>query len=450
MKIKKIFICGECGAESVKWQGRCPVCQAWNTMTEEIIQEDKKSRLKEKKISSRPQPLEEVSPKSQERYILGLNELDNVLGGGLVPGSSLLLGGEPGIGKSTLLLQMARLMAEAYGPVLYISGEESPQQIKMRGERLDCLCRDVYILAENNLSLALEEAAKMELALVIIDSVQAVYLPELDSTPGSVSQVRACAAACLEYAREKGSAVILVGHVTKEGMLAGPRVLEHMVDTVLYFEGERYTSLRLLRGVKNRFGSTNEIGIFEMGEKGLTPFSEPSRFFLSQRPSQVAGSAVTCIIQGSRPMLLEVQALVTPSIFGNPRRLATGFDYNRLLLIIAVLERKAAMPLGNKDIYVNIAGGVKIDDPAADLAVAAAIASSLRDLPLEDEIIILGELGLLGEIRSIGQLPRRLKEGEAMGFNLAIIPHNQKEKVLGIKEIRVENIAKTMKILGLK
>lgn len=450
MKTKKVFVCSDCGSTSAKWQGRCPACSSWNTMVEEIIHKEHKSVNQEAKLAAKPQPITAIAHSGQERFVFDISELDTVLGGGLVPGSSLLLGGEPGIGKSTLLLQMAGYLGEKYGTVLYITGEESPQQIKMRGERLSSLSRNIFVLAENNLTLALEQAAQMELCMVIIDSVQAVYIPELDSSAGSVSQVRACTAAALEYARNSSNAVILVGHVTKEGVLAGPRVLEHMVDTVLYFEGERYTSLRLLRGVKNRFGSTNEVGVFEMSSQGLTTLSEPSRFFLSQRTGQVSGSAVTCVMQGTRPMLLEAQALVAPTSFGNPRRLATGFDYNRLLLIIAVLERKAGFALGNKDIYLNIAGGLKVDDPAADLAVAAAIASSFRDFSIEDELIIIGELGLLGEIRSVAQIPRRLRESSAMGFKAALVPENQEQKSAKIKQLQAKDLNQALSILGLK
>jgi len=422
LKKKTVFVCNECGAESVKWYGRCPSCNGWNTLIEESVIEEKGKSGKREHIAGKPLPIKEISGGDTERYVLGMPELDGVLGGGLVPGSSILLGGEPGIGKSTLLLQVAKMMGDHHGLALYITGEESAYQVKMRAQRLDALCDQMMLLAETDLERALEAAKALPVAVLIIDSVQAVYLPELDSAPGSVSQVRACAAACLEFARQKNAVVILVGHVTKEGALAGPRVLEHMVDTVLYFEGERHTSFRLLRTVKNRFGSTNDIGIFEMGEKGLFPYAQPSLFFLSQRPKSASGSAVTCVMQGSRPMLMEIQALVVPSVFGNPRRLASGIDYNRLLLIIAVLERKLGLSLGNKDIYVNVAGGMRIEDPAADLAVAAAIASAYYDRPIEEKLFLLGEIGLLGEVRSIGQLERRKKEGMNFGFDMALVP----------------------------
>lgn len=422
MKKKTIYVCNECGAESVKWYGRCPSCNGWNTLIEENVIEEKRVPGRQERFASKPLPIKEITGGDTDRYVLGMPELDGVLGGGLVPGSSILLGGEPGIGKSTLLLQVAKMMGDKHGLALYITGEESAYQVKMRAQRLDALCDRVMLLAETDLERALEAAKALPVSLLILDSVQAVYLPQLDSAPGSVSQVRACAAACLEFARQTNAVVILVGHVTKEGALAGPRVLEHMVDTVLYFEGERHTSFRLLRTVKNRFGSTNEIGVFEMGEGGLFPYAQPSLFFLAQRPKAASGSAVTCVMQGSRPMLMEIQALVAPSVFGNPRRLASGIDYNRLLLIIAVLERKLGLSLGNKDVYVNVAGGMRIEDPAADLSVAAAIASSFYERPIEENLLLLGEIGLLGEVRCVGQIDRRKKEGGNFGFDVAIVP----------------------------
>ncbi|MGI5892307.1 MAG: DNA repair protein RadA [Bacillota bacterium] len=436
MKEKTIFVCNSCGATSVKWYGKCPSCNDWNTLVEERIVVEKSAQGKIRKEIALAKPINQVESLANPRYLLGMTELDSVLGGGLMPGSSVLLGGEPGIGKSTILLQAAKLMAQNHGQVLYITGEESMQQVHLRAQRLDALDNNLLLLAETNLLLALEEARRHEIKLLIVDSVQALFIEHLSSAPGSVSQVRAVAAYCLEYAREKQVSVILVGHVTKEGMLAGPRVLEHMVDTVLYFEGERYNSLRLLRAVKNRFGSTNEIGVFEMGEKGLLAFSDPSLFFLNQRPKNVPGSVVTCLMQGSRPMLLEVQALVCPSSFGNPRRLASGFDYNRLLLIIAVLEKRLGLSLGTKDVYLNIAGGLKVEDRAADLAIAAAIASSLKEVALADNLCLLGELGLLGEIRSISQVTRRAKEAQAFGFNNVFIPQSASKELQDAKDLK--------------
>ena len=345
-----------------------------------------------------------------------------VLGGGLVPGSLILLGGEPGIGKSTILLQMALLLSQQPGGVLYVSGEESAPQVRMRAERLGAVSDELWLLTENNLELILHYAKKQKKKVLIIDSIQTVFLPELSSAPGSVSQVRQCGAALLKLAKEEGITVILVGHVTKEGTLAGPRVLEHMVDTVLHFEGDRVASLRLLRAVKNRFGSTNEIGVFEMTAKGLMPLTDPAGVFLTHRQQGVAGSAVGCALQGTRPVLLEIQALTSPTNFGNPRRLASGIDYNRLLIIIAVLEKKVGLNLGTQDIYLNITGGLRVDDPAIDLAVAAAIVSSYRESPLPSHMVVMGEVGLTGEIRQTGQMERRLLEVAKLGFQTLIIP----------------------------
>lgn len=449
MKEKTVFVCNSCGNTSAKWYGRCPACGNWNSLIEETVIDNKPSINGEKRKESKPRKLNEIVPNEVERYPLGIAELDGVLGGGIVPASSILLGGEPGIGKSTLLLQAAHLMAEKYGGVFYITGEESVNQVQLRAKRLGCISSGVTLFAENNLHIALNEAKKHNSKLLIIDSVQAVFLPELSSIPGSIAQVRAVAAACLDFAREEEVTVVLVGHVTKEGTLAGPRVLEHMVDTVLYFEGERFTSFRLLRAVKNRFGSTNEIGVFEMGEKGLQPFSNPSLFFLGQRPHQVAGSAITCVIQGTRPMLLEVQALVSDTNFGNPRRLAVGVDYNRLLIILAVLEKKLGIPLGVRDVYLNIVGGLKVDDPAADLAIAAAVVSSFSGRMIPDDLLIAGEIGLLGEVRGIGQVNRRLKEGEGFGFSQFLLPRHCEEKQKDKRIHKVSDLSEALKILGL-
>ncbi len=449
MKEKTVFFCNSCGGESVKWHGQCPHCGEWNTLVEEkVVTERKNGRSTILRPTVLPQPIAEVSSGNSQRYQLGMSELDNVLGGGLVAGSSLLMGGEPGIGKSTLLSQIANAMSK-YGKTLYISGEESLQQIKLRAERLGAISPQILLLSETNINYALESARQQDIALTIIDSIQAVYTPEISSAPGSVSQVRQAAAACLEMAREKECAVILVGHVTKEGMLAGPRVLEHMVDTVLYFEGERHSSFRLLRAVKNRFGSTNEIGIFEMAAQGLLPLSQPSLYFLGQRRHNLPGSIVTCVMQGSRPMLLEVQALVAASSFGNPRRLAGGIDYNRLLMIVAVLERKLGLPLANRDIYINIAGGLKIEDTAADLAIAAAIVSSLKDIAIEEGLIIIGEMGLLGEIRFVGNCERRLKEANSFGFNKALLPAGCCKISDEIKVLAIDDLPDALKTIGL-
>lgn len=452
-KAKTIFFCSECGGESIRWVGKCPHCGAWNTMVEQKIEPEPKGNTAGRVQMSRSVPcqIDHIIAEEGKRYRLGIDELDTVLGGGLTPGSSVLLGGEPGIGKSTLLLQAAVKMA-AYGKVLYISGEEAAEQIKLRYQRIsadnETHADNIYLLAQTDIDSALAEAEALQPALLILDSVQALFSPQLESAAGSVSQVRAVAAAAIAFAREHHAAVMLIGHVTKEGMLAGPRVLEHMVDTVLYFEGERYNALRLLRAVKNRFGSTNEIGVFEMAESGLRPV-EASAYFLDQRHLSSPGSAVTCVLQGTRPLLIEVQALVSPSAFGNPRRLSSGYDYNRLLLIIAVLERKLKLRLNDKDIYINIAGGLRLDDPAADLAVAAAIASSAADVSVEQELLLLGEIGLLGELRGVTQEERRLKEAAAFGFKKAVCPPAKNKPKSDLRRLEAANLDEALKILGL-
>lgn len=448
-KAKSVFFCTDCGGESVRWMGKCPHCGAWNTLVEETLPDKSASQPGRTAISaSCPQPIASIRADQHERYQSGIGELDTVLGGGLIPGSSLLLGGEPGIGKSTLLLQAAAKIA-AYGRVLYISGEESPEQIRLRAARLDALHDDLYLLAQTEIKSALEAARGLQPLLVIIDSVQALFDAELDSAPGSVSQVRAVAAAGIAYARESGAALLLIGHVTKEGQLAGPRVLEHMVDTVLYFEGERYHALRLLRAVKNRFGATNEIGVFEMTQAGLAPLSSPSAYFLAERRDTLPGSAVSCVMQGSRPLLVEVQALVSPSSFGNPRRLAAGYDYNRLLLIIAVLERKLGLPLASRDIYLNVAGGLRVSDQAVDLAAAAAVVSSLRDRAIDAELLLLGEVGLLGELRGVSQEARRLEAAAAFGFQSAVCPAGKQENRGKLRRLSAQDLPEALRILGL-
>ena len=456
-KEKTVFFCASCGGESIRWQGRCPQCGEWNTLVEERVRKESGGKA----ISSRPleqaAPLTELSGAMEARWHLGLSELDNVLGGGLVPGSSVLLAGEPGIGKSTLLLQLAQGFS-ATGQTLYISGEESPRQILSRAARLQTISDNILLLAENEISRALAEAGRLRPALLIIDSVQALYDAELSGAGGSVSQVRAVAAACLMAARQIGCAVVLVGHVTKDGQIAGPRLLEHMVDAVLYFEGDRHQALRLLRAVKNRFGATNEVGVFEMTGGGLLPLAQPSAYFLSGRETIRPGSAATCVMQGNRPLLLEVQALVAPSSFGNARRLAAGYDTQRLLMLLAVLERRFGLPLASRDVYVNVAGGLRVEDTAIDLAAAAAVVSSLKERPLEEGLLIFGELGLLGELRAVGQVERRLREGAAFGFKAALLPRksailrNREEKTdkkSAPRALEAADLAQALTILGL-
>lgn len=425
---KTVYVCRECGCDSVKWQGRCPGCGAWNTMEEEIISVKKTlhAGMESRMNCAKPMPINDVETKEADRLILDNEELKGVLGGGIVPGSLILVGGEPGIGKSTLLLQVAYEVALKYGKVLYVSGEESAHQIKMRAERLGTIDPNVLVLTETNMENIILYAKKEEPVLMIIDSIQTVFLPEISAAPGSVSQVRQCAAQAMRYTKGNNLALVLVGHVTKEGMLAGPRVLEHMVDTVLYFEGERHQSFRLLRAIKNRFGSTNEIAVFEMQQQGLVSVSNLSKLFLSQRPEGVSGSVVVSAMQGTRPVLLEVQALSASTSFGNPRRLTSGVDYNKTLIILAVLDKIVGMNLSTQDIYVNIAGGVKIEDPAADLAIAVAVASSFRDQEIDGHTVVMGEIGLSGEVRAVANLERRLKEAVKMGFKTAIIPQGNK------------------------
>lgn len=427
--MRTVFVCQECGGESPKWMGRCPACSAWGTMVEELQPDGGGARgagsvSHAPGLSSgdRPRPIGEVDPAEAARIPSGSGELDRVLGGGIVPGSLVLVGGDPGIGKSTLLLQLAHRVAAGGGRTLYISGEESTRQVRLRADRLAALHPSLLVLAETNLELVERYLADVGPAVVIVDSIQTTFRPELTSAPGSVSQVRECAAHLLRIAKSRGCAVFIVGHVTKEGSIAGPRVLEHIVDTVLYFEGERHATFRVLRAVKNRFGSTNEIGLFEMRDEGLTEVANPSELFLAERHSGVAGSVVVPTLEGTRPLLVEVQALVTSTSFSNPRRTATGFDLNRLLLILAVLEKRVGLHLSSQDAYIKVAGGVRLDEPAADLAVAVALASSLRDAPADPRSVVFGEVGLGGEVRAVGRMEQRIREAEKMGFARAILP----------------------------
>lgn len=382
----------------------------------------------------------------EERWPTGIGELDRVLGGGFVPGSLVLVGGDPGIGKSTLALQAAFRLAEAGRPVLYVAGEESAQQTRMRAERLGAVSRGVWVVAETDLDAVLGSVRKLRPALVVVDSIQTVYRPDVPSAPGSVGQVRECAAALLQLAKSEGTAVLLVGHVTKEGMLAGPKVLEHLVDTVLYFEGERHQAYRILRATKNRFGSTNEIGVFEMGPGGLVEVPNPSAAFLGERPPGAAGAAVVCTLEGSRPLLVEVQALVAPSAFGTPRRATSGVDYNRLLLLVAVLEKHAGFALSQADVYANAAGGVRVEEPAADLGIALALASSYRTLALDGRTVFCGELGLAGEVRPVPQLARRLAEARKLGFERAFVPRGGAAEGSGLDVVPVGTVVEALEL----
>jgi len=449
-KQKTKFCCTECGYESPKWLGKCPGCQSWNTFVEEVETVTKTQGISSSLLKTKEKPVSIIHIKSsEEQRILTRNkELNRVLGGGLVPGSLLLVGGDPGIGKSTLLLQTSHDLTQSGQKVLYVSGEESVRQTKLRADRLNAASEHLFVLCETNLELIEAAIEEVQPDFVVIDSIQTVYHPVVQSAPGSVSQVRECTGHFMRIAKIKGIATVLVGHVTKEGAIAGPRMLEHMVDCVLYFEGERHHSYRLLRAVKNRFGSTNEIGIFEMQENGLVEVNNPSELFLSERPLGVSGSTVVASMEGTRPVLVELQALVSSTNFPSPRRMATGVDHNRLSLIIAVLEKRMGMFLQNQDAYVNVAGGIKLDEPAVDLAIAVSIASSLREQPTQPFDVVFGEVGLTGEVRGVSRVDQRVKEAEKLGFRRVILP----EKSLkgwtppeGIEIIGVNTVAEALK-----
>ncbi len=416
-----VFVCQQCGKESLKWLGRCPDCQEWNSFVEVIVAATS-STPRSPSQTSPPQQLSQVSLESANRIPLPISEFNRVLGGGLVPGSLVLISGEPGIGKSTLLLQASAAMAEVKGKVAYVSGEETQHQIKLRAERLSITGDGLFLLAETDLGVILDQIDQLAPSLVVIDSIQTVFLPELGNTPGSVTQVRECTQRLMHWAKLNGVPMFIAGHVTKDGTIAGPRILEHIVDVVLYFEGEPFSAYRLLRSVKNRFGSTNEVGVFEMKEQGLVEVENPSKAFISQRPVEAIGSVVVATIEGSRPMLVEIQALTTYTSFGYPRRTANGVDFNRLLLVTAVLTQRLGLRLGNQDIIVNVTGGLKISEPASDLGLALAIASSFRDSIVDPAMVAIGEVGLSGELRSASQLDRRVAEAARLGFRRCLVP----------------------------
>jgi DNA repair protein RadA/Sms len=416
---KTIFICRNCGKESLKWLGHCPNCQEWNSFEETVVST---APAPIADLSNPPRELSQVAVDSSDRLPLPMSELNRVLGGGLVSGSLVLMGGEPGIGKSTLLLQVSALVAQAGGKVAYVSGEETLSQIRLRAERLGVSGQGLYLLAETDLNAILGQLEQLEPSLVVIDSIQAVSLPELESAAGSVGQVRECTLRLMHWAKPGAVPVFVAGHVTKDGTIAGPRVLEHIVDVVLYLEGEPFSAYRVLRGVKNRFGSTNEVGVFEMKQEGLMEVDNPSKAFLAQRLEEAVGSAVVPTLEGSRPLLVEIQALTTPTSFGLPRRTANGVDFNRLLLITAVLTKRVGLKLGNQDILVNVTGGLKVGEPAADLGIALAIASSFRDLAVDPTLVAAGEVGLSGELRAVSQLERRVVEATRLGFKRCLVP----------------------------
>ncbi len=437
-KKKTKFVCQSCGYESVKWIGKCPACNEWNTMVEFIEQPASSRRLTFNTNATvegtKPISIMEVEIGTETRIETSFDEFNRVLGGGIVLGSLVLIGGDPGIGKSTMLLQVSSQLAKKDHKVLYVSGEESQKQIKLRAERLGVATQNLYVLSETDLSYIARYMDEMSPDFVVIDSIQTIYLQEVTSAPGSVSQVRECTSELMKIAKTKGIPIFIVGHVTKEGSIAGPRLLEHMVDAVLYFEGERHHTYRILRAVKNRFGSTNETGIFEMKELGLVEVLNPSEIFLEERPFGVAGSTVVASMEGTRPVLVELQALVSPTSFGNARRMATGIDHNRVSLIMAVLEKRMGLLLQNQDAYLKVAGGLKLDEPAVDLAVAVSIASSFQDKPTNPTDVVIGEIGLTGEVRRVSRIEQRVQEAAKLGFKRAIIPSKILEDGVFLKE----------------
>ncbi len=443
---KSVFFCQNCGHEESKWLGQCPVCKEWNTFVEEKVVPTKTSISREQN-EVQVVTLSSVSTDEDERIKTGIVELDRVLGGGIVPGSLVLVGGDPGIGKSTLLLQVCQRLAAMNKKILYVSGEESLKQIKLRANRMGKFAESLYLFCETNLDIIRGVIENQRPDVLVVDSIQTMYNEEVASAPGSVSQVRESTNVLMQMAKGFNISTFIVGHVTKEGTVAGPRVLEHMVDTVLYFEGDRHASYRILRGVKNRFGSTNEIGVFEMRKEGLAEVENPSEFMLSGKPESASGSVVACAIEGTRPMLLEIQALVCRSNFGMPRRTAAGLDYNRVNLLMAVLEKRIGLPLSNYDAYVNIAGGIRMNEPAVDLGIVMAIASSYKNKPISEDTIVFGEVGLSGEVRAVTMPEQRVAEAKKLGFKTCVIPEISLKsvgRVDGLEIIGVKSVIQAM------
>ena len=449
-KTKTVFFCTACGNETPKWVGRCPGCGAWNTLEEHIEKPAAPGRPKSAPVgmSRRPQPISQVDTDAEIRFSTGMGELDRVLGGGAVAGSLVLVGGAPGIGKSTLLLQICSSLCQGRS-VLYISGEESERQLKLRAQRLNVSPEQLFILSETRLSDVLEAVEEIKPDILIVDSIQTLYNEANESSPGSISQVKDCTMSMMQLSKSQGVTVFVVGHINKDGNIAGPKVLEHMVDCVLYFEGDQNSSYRLLRAAKNRFGSTNEIGVFEMLDKGLMEVPNPSQMLLAGRPEGASGTCVACVMEGTRPVLDEVQALVTKTTFNVPRRAADGFDFNRAVLLMAVAEKRAGMKLNLFDAYINVIGGLRLDEPGADLPVALAVASSYLDQPIPDDLVAIGEVGLTGEIRSVSHMNQRLAEVVRLGFKKCIIPKNTSEKLeipKGLTVYRVKNLREAIEV----
>jgi DNA repair protein RadA/Sms len=446
-KSKTSFFCQHCGYMSPKWLGKCPSCNGWNCFAEELVVESASNSREEMKFDGKPLPIDDISAEEGKRTVTGIAEIDRVLGGGIVGGSAILIGGEPGIGKSTLLLQMMQNLAEKGLKVLYVSGEESASQIKLRGKRVGAASKDLLVLVEVSLEKILEQIKAVKPAFVVIDSIQTVYSAELMSAPGSVGQVREASSRLILFSKKYGIPVFLIGHVTKDGSIAGPKVLEHMVDTVLYFEGDSGHAYRIIRGMKNRFGPTNEIGVFEMQEQGLKEVANPSAFFLAERPQNVAGSVVVPSLEGTRPILVEIQALVSPTNLGMPRRTAIGVDHNRVSLLVAVLDKICGLHLGGSDIFINVAGGIKVEEPAVDLGIVAAMASSFLDKPIDARTVVLGEVGLIGEVRAISQMDVRIKEAARLGFNRCIVPKSNLSLPINIPKMEVNAIRSLKELL---
>ena len=455
MKVKALFYCTECGNETPKWQGKCSACGAWNTIVE---RPQEKTTKKTSTVTygshfgitlNKPKPMKGIEVTDELRFCTGMGELDRVLGGGAVKGSLVLIGGAPGIGKSTLMLQICDSLCQ-FAKVLYVSGEESERQIKLRAERLNVRGEGLFLLAETNLEHIVDAIDEMKPDILIVDSIQTLYNGDVNSAPGSISQVKECTMALMQLAKGGSITVFVIGHVNKEGSIAGPKVLEHMVDCVLYFEGERHMAYRILRAAKNRFGATNEIGVFEMEDGGLAEVPNPSEALLAGRPTDAPGTCVTCVMEGVRPVLAEIQALVVPSNFGNPRRVSNGFDYNRSMLLLAVLEKRGGLLLGNCDAFMNVIGGLSLDEPAADLAAMLALASSFRDKPVPHDLAAIGEIGLTGELRAVSALGQRLSEVQRLGFTKCLIPKRTQGKLIvpeGLELIRVSNIREALATL---